>query len=85
MIVMAELSLYPLHEGYGAEILQFIEKIQSVSGISVETNAMSTLITGEYDEIMRLLNKEIKAVFSALKAVIILKISNGCLVNEQYE
>ena len=82
MIVTVELSLYPLHEGYGAEILHFIEKIQSLSAISVETNAMSTLITGDYDTIMQLLQEEIRPVFQASKAAFIIKISNGCLVDE---
>jgi len=85
MIITAELSLYPLHETYGKEILQFIEKFQTVSGIAVEINAMSTLITGDYDKIMELLKKEIKPVFKAMKSVMIIKISNGCLVNEHPE
>ncbi len=81
-MVIAEISLYPLHELYGAEVLRFIEKIQSDPGISLEVNAMSSLITGEYDDIMRLLHEEFKPVFNALKAVVIIKISNGCLINE---
>jgi uncharacterized protein YqgV (UPF0045/DUF77 family) len=82
MIIIAELSLYPLREKYGEEILRFVEKIRSATGISVETNAMSTLITGEYDDLMNLLQKEIKPVFNALKAVIVIKISNSCLIDE---
>lgn len=85
MIIKAEISLYPLREEYGKEIIQYIDQIQTHPGLSVETNSMSTLISGEYDEIMSLFNEEIRRVFTALKAVIILKISNGCLVNKYPE
>lgn len=82
MIITVEMSLYPLQEAYGEKILQFLEKIQSVSGMKIQTNSMSTLITGDYDGVMQMLQKEIKPVFHDQKAVFIIKISNGCLVDE---
>lgn len=82
MIVTVEISLYPLQETYGEKIMHFLEKIQSVSGINVQTNSMSTIITGDYDIIMQMLQDEIRPVFHDLKAVLIIKISNGCLVDE---
>ncbi len=82
MTISAEISLYPLRETHDADVLQFIEKIQSHPGITVETNAMSTLMTGDYDEIMNLIHEEVRHIFTRQKAVLIVKISNGCLVNE---
>lgn len=82
MIVTVEMSLYPLQEGYREEIMNFLEQIQSIPGIGVETNSMSTLISGDYDAIMQLLHEKIRPVFNDMKAVFIIKISNGCLVDE---
>jgi len=82
MIVTVEMSLYPLQEAYGEKIMHFLEKIQSVTGINMQTNSMSTLITGDYDTIMQMLQEEIRSVFHDQKAVFIIKISNGCLVDE---
>ena len=82
MNITAEISLYPLQEQYGDKILEFLEKIQSDNRISIETNAMSTLFTGEYDIIMNILTLELKQFFEDYKAVCIVKISNGCIIDE---
>ena len=83
MIITAELSLYPLKVNYEEEILGFLEKIKAIEGVTVEINAMSTLITGDYDAIMRLLMTEMKLFLKEHKAVFILKVSNGCLVENK--
>ena len=44
---------------------------------------MSTLITGNYDAIMSLLTTEMKLFLKEHKAVFILKVSNGCLVDNK--
>ena len=82
MNITAEISLYPLQDQYGEKILEFLEKMQADDQISIETNAMSTLFTGEYDIIMKILTLELKQFFEDNKAVCILKVSNGCLINE---
>ena len=83
MNITAELSLYPLQVNYDEEILGFLEKIQAIEGIAVEINAMSTLITGNYDAIMSLLTTEMNLFLKDHKAVFILKVSNGCLVDNE--
>jgi uncharacterized protein YqgV (UPF0045/DUF77 family) len=85
MKISAEISLYPLQKTYDQQILKFIEKITANKDITTETSAMSTLLTGDYDEIMTLISDELKGVFKYRKAVCILKISNGCIVDEQSE
>jgi len=85
MKITAEISLYPIHERYNKDIFQFIEQLHANENILTETNVMSTILTGEYDEILTLLNYELKAVFTNQKAVCILKLSNGCLVNGKSE
>ena len=82
MNITAEISLYPFSESYDTEILEFLEKISSGKGIAVETTAMSTLLTGNYETIMNLVRDELKFFFRNHKAVCMMKISNGCLVDE---
>jgi uncharacterized protein YqgV (UPF0045/DUF77 family) len=85
MNITVELSLYPLHHKYEKQIYHFIDKITAGKNITSETTAMSTLLTGDYDAIMSLISGELKAVFENQKAVCILKMSNGCIFNEQSE
>jgi uncharacterized protein YqgV (UPF0045/DUF77 family) len=82
MNISAEISLYPLQEQYGEKILEFLEKIQADNRISIETNAMSTLLTGDYDTIMEILTQQLRQFFEDHKAVFIVKISNGCIIDE---
>jgi uncharacterized protein YqgV (UPF0045/DUF77 family) len=82
MNITAEVSLYPLEENYGEKIMEFLHGLHTNHGISVETSAMSTLLTGDYETIMKMLNEGMQNFFENHKAVCILKISNGCMVNE---
>ena len=75
-----EISKYPLNENYEPPILNFIERLNTHEGIEVKTNATATHIVGDYDEIMRLLQKEIKHSFEAYgKAIFVMKILHGAL------
>ncbi len=52
MTISAEISLYPLTVDYEPPIIDFIKRLQAQSGITVATNALSTQVTGEYDDVM---------------------------------
>ncbi len=80
MQITAEISLYPLQDEYGKEILEFLEEFNKAESIEISTNAMSTLLTGEYDAVMHLITEKLKPVFDSHKAVFLLKLSNGCRV-----
>jgi len=63
MKVAVDISLYPLQED---------------DGLYVDTNAMSTQIRGEYDDVMAVLTSEFKTTFEQLpKAVFVMKILNN--------
>lgn len=72
-----EISMYPLTDDYANQVLAFLEKVNSYEGIQVETNGVSTQIFGEYDQLMQLLQTEIKAVLEAQMAMFVLKIGKG--------
>lgn len=65
MKLTAELSLYPLHEGYIEAIESFIQAARKAGeeckDMIILTNAMSTQICGEWDEVMALISTQLKA------------------------
>jgi len=78
MKIAVDISLYPLQEDLIPPIVDVIERLKSHQGLYVDTNAMSTQIRGEYDDVMAALNGEIKATFENLpKAVFVMKILNN--------
>ena len=80
MKTTVEISKYPLNENYEEPILDFINRIKKQTNIKVKVNATATHIAGDYDEIMELLQKEIKHSFETYgKAIFVIKILNGAL------
>ena len=78
MKVAVDISLYPLQEDLIPPILDVIERLKSNPDLDVVTNPMSTQIRGDYDQVMALLQPEIKATFETLpKAVFVIKILNN--------
>lgn len=74
MIIRIEMSLYPLTEAYIPVIQGFIDRLRAVSGLTVDTNAMSTQVQGEYDLVFATLQRELRAVYAAGgKAVLVTK------------
>ncbi len=52
MQITVEISLYPLQEAYGNEVLSFLKTLKKGKDLQVRTNNVSTQITGEFDEII---------------------------------
>ena len=64
MQLSVEISKYPLVElDYVAAIKDFIERINQHTGLTIETNVMSTQIFGDYDLLMSVINSEMKRSF----------------------
>lgn len=72
-----EISMYPLHQEYEQRVLDFLKKINTYPNITVETNGVSTHLFGDFDDLMILLQTEIKAVFEQQMAMFVLKIGKG--------
>lgn len=80
MKTTVEISKYPLNENYEPPILDFISRLKTNQNLTVKTNATSTQITGDYDEVMGILQKEIKASFEKYgKAIFVMKVLMGDL------
>ena len=75
-----EISNYPLSEDYEPKILDFIERLNAYNDITVKTNVTSTHVTGLYDEVMTIVQKEMKYSFEKYgKAIFVVKILMGDL------
>ena len=80
MRVAVDISLYPLADDFIPPIQDVIERLNTHAAIEVATNPMSTQVRGEYDDVMAVLNQEIKATFEQCpKAVFAIKILNNPL------
>jgi uncharacterized protein YqgV (UPF0045/DUF77 family) len=78
MKVAVDISLYPLDADYLPPIKDVIDRLNQREGIEVWTNAMSTQLFGEYDDVMQALHKEIGTTFEQIpKAVFTIRILNN--------
>ena len=78
MRVAVDISLYPIRDEFIPPIDDVITRLNGHSSIEVKTNAMSTQLFGEYDDVMNALNKEIRTTFDMLPtAVFAIKILNN--------
>ncbi len=75
-----EISNYPLNADYIPPIQDFIDRINTHANITVKVNATSTHIVGEIDEVMPILQQEIKTSFEKYgKMIFVMKVLNGAL------
>lgn len=65
MKISVELTLSPLQDDFEPLVINFIRKLRD-SGLTIKENPLSTQVYGDYDEVMTLLNKEIKNAFEAI-------------------
>ncbi|MBQ4814429.1 hypothetical protein J8M20_23905 [Pseudoalteromonas luteoviolacea] len=83
MQLSVEISKYPLNSDYIPFIKSFIERLNTHKGLKVITNTMSTQIFGDYDVVMNVLQKEIKASYEQFgKCVFVCKFISGDLSPE---
>lgn len=75
-----EISNYPLNADYIPPIKNFIDRMNLHPNLIIRTNTTSTQIVGEYDEVMLILQKEIKTSFEKYgKMIFVVKVLNGAL------
>lgn len=75
MQTRADISLYPLADEYIPPIDDVIERLRAHAALTVETNRMSTQISGDYDAVMAALNREVRESFARHgKCVFVIKL-----------
>lgn len=74
MRISVELTLSPLEDDYEPAIIDFIKRLRN-SGLTVIENPLSTQIYGDYDEVMEVLQEEMKTALEAIdRGLLYLKI-----------
>jgi uncharacterized protein YqgV (UPF0045/DUF77 family) len=77
MKVAVDISLYPLDADFIPPIKDVIDRLNTHDSLEVWTNAMSTQVVGEFDDVMDALRQEIGTTFEQLpKGVFVLKMFN---------
>lgn len=78
MKIAADISLYPLDADFIPPIKDVIARLNEHDGLEIWTNAMSTQVVGEFDDVMDAIRQEIGVTFEQLpKAVFAIKILNN--------
>jgi uncharacterized protein YqgV (UPF0045/DUF77 family) len=78
MMLAVEISMYPFQQQYQEPILGFIARLNTFTGLRVSTMATCTLVTGEYDEVMRVLGDMLRWSYETYgKAVYVTKFIPG--------
>ena len=80
MNVTVEVSYYPLVNEFSEPVDAFLQKIRENKKVTLEVGTMSSLITGEFSEIMDLLKNTMKELMIKFPSIFTLKISNSCLI-----
>ncbi len=65
MNISVELTFTPLQSDFEEHIINFIKKLRA-SGLTVLENPLSTQVYGNYDQVMQLLQTEIKDAFKLM-------------------
>lgn len=65
MNISVELTLTPIQDDFEPAIINFIKSLRA-SGLTIKENPLSTQVYGDYEEVMALMNKEIKTAFEAI-------------------
>ncbi len=65
MKISVELTFSPLQDDYEAHIISFIQRLRN-SGIKIQENPLATQVYGEYDNVMDVLQKEMKRSFQEI-------------------
>ena len=74
MKISVELTLTPLQDDFEPAIIHFIKRLRA-SKLKVLENPLSTQVYGEYDDVMEVLNEEIKEAFELIdKGLLYMKI-----------
>jgi len=76
--VAVDISLYPLDADFIPPIKNVIDRLNMHKELEVWTNAMSTQLIGEFDDVMSALKEELGTTFEFLpKAVFVIKMFNN--------
>lgn len=78
MRLAVEISLYPLDQEYVPYIKGFIDRLNTYKDLRVETTHTSTIVSGQYDWLMQILQVEMKITYEQVgQAIFVCKFLNA--------
>jgi len=77
MIISVEISYYPLTNDFSAPVNELLDLLEK-SKLQVEPGKMSTIITGQFSEVFKLLESSLYKLFEKYPSVFTMKVSNTC-------
>ncbi|MBT1450890.1 hypothetical protein KJ365_08345 [Glaciecola sp. XM2] len=78
MQLVVEISLYPLADKYIAPIQDFIDRLNTHAGLRVKTCETSTIVAGDYAQVMGVLHQEMQRTHQQVgQAIFVCKFLNG--------
>ena len=78
MRAAVEISMYPLTDEYRPLIRAFIDRLKPRANLIVHTNALSTQLWGDLDDLMRVLSEEIgRSADKGPQLVFVMKVLPG--------
>ena len=72
MIIVADLSLYPLKDGPVPTIIEFIEELQGQNDIEIVTNQLSSQLRGEFEAVTGAINHCMRKAMTASNTVVLI-------------
>ena len=78
-MVSVEISYYPLADDFNAPIREFLNKLSN-DKLIIESGKMSTIIIGEYIDVMNLMTSAMGDLMKEHRSVFNIKLSNSCIV-----
>lgn len=78
-MVSVEISYYPLADDFNAPIREFLNKLSN-DKLIIESGKMSTIIIGEYIDVMNLITSAMGDLMKEHPSVFNIKLSNSCIV-----
>ena len=78
MKIAVDISLYPLDRDFIPPIQDVIDRLNKYDDLEIWTNAMSTQVVGEFEDVWNALGTEIGASFEKVpKGVFVMKVLNN--------
>ncbi len=78
MHISVDISYYPLTDKYNEAIETFLRELNKNTSCDILTGSMSTSISGDYQEVMSLLNSSMLPLMNKYASVFNLRIANAC-------
>lgn len=78
MEISVEISYYPLDNQYDKMVTEFLEALSEYKKCEIKIGLMSTLIIGDYDNIMDMLKITLKPFLENYPSVFKISIASAC-------